>query len=154
MSLRIGSEASEVEDEAWGAGAGDADHHAVVGLPCVLVEHGVAVVGDAVEDGCLAGAAGAFPQEDSTPIPASSIDVEDRLVRRDGQREVALGEVDLEGLVQDGLGQRLGDEPLDVQRALGPGRAAAARRREQRLGAAAVDLGVRLRLRRAGRRGR
>ena len=83
------------------------------------VEDGVAVVGDALEDGCLAGAAGAFAAGGQDADSGVFDRVEDGRVRRDGEGEVALGEVDLEGLVQDGLGERLGDEPLDVQRALG-----------------------------------
>src|ERR1700737_945353 len=51
---------SDIEDEARGAGTGDANHHATAGLPLVLVKDRVAVVGDAFEDGRLARAAGAF----------------------------------------------------------------------------------------------
>ena len=116
------------------------------------VEHGVAVVGIAVEDGCLAGAAGAFA--------AGGQHADAGLLDRRRGSDVSGGTVsvrslwarcDLEGLVPDGLGEWLGDEPLHVQRARRPGGAVLLDGVEQRLGAAAVDRGVRLRVCRAGR---
>jgi hypothetical protein len=64
------------------------------------------VVRNSVEDGCFAGAAGAFPTgwEDAD---AGLLDrVEDGRVRWDGQGKFALGEVDLERIVQYGFGVR------------------------------------------------
>ena len=115
---------SEVEDEARGAGAGDADHHAVVGFSLVLVEDGVAVVGNPFQDWCLARAAGAFGAGGKHSDPGVLDDGQDGLVRRDGEGELALREVDLEGIGKHGFGEGFGDKALDVQGALRPAAAA------------------------------
>ena len=130
---------SEVEDEAGGAGAGDADHHAVVGLARSCVSTESRWSGMPSRTGVSQVPQVPSPQEDSTPT---------RPLRRRRGSNVSGGTVrvsslwarcDLEGLVQHGLGERLGDEPLHVQRAVGPGGAALLDRGEQRLRAAAVD---------------
>jgi hypothetical protein len=79
------------------------------------------VVGDAVEDRGLAGAASALSAGGQHADADFFGGVEDRLLRRDGEGQPALGEVDLDGLVQDGIGEGFGYEPLDVQGAFGPG---------------------------------
>ncbi len=71
----------QVEDEPGRAGTGDADHHAVARATFVLGEHGVAVVGQAVQDGGLAGAAGALGAGRQDPDPGFLDDVQDRAVR-------------------------------------------------------------------------
>jgi hypothetical protein len=111
---------SDVEDEPRRAGAGDADHHAVACLPGFLVQHRVSVVWTSVENGCFAGAAGAFRAGRQRPDSGLLGCGEDGLFGRDGEGELALGEVDLERIVQYGFGEWFGDEPLDVQRSLGP----------------------------------
>src|SRR2546427_4224753 len=50
----------QVEHEARSTGSRNADHHAVVGLPFFLVQDGVAVVGNTLDDAGLAGAARSF----------------------------------------------------------------------------------------------
>ena len=47
----------EVEDESRRTRSGNADHHLIARLASLLVEHRVAVVRDALEDGRLAGSA-------------------------------------------------------------------------------------------------
>ena len=65
--------------------------------------------------GRLAGAAGALPAGRQHSDAGFLGGIEDRSFRRDGEGQPALGEVDLDGLVEHGLGEGLGDEPLDVQ---------------------------------------
>src|ERR1700730_15328643 len=137
---------SDIEDEARGAGTGDANHHATAGLPLVLVKDRVAVVGDAFEYGCLARAAGAFGAGGEHADAGLLDDGQDGRVRRDGEGEVALREVDLECLGQHRLAKGLGSEALDVQGSPGPGGAALLHRSEQGFGTAAIHLGLGLRL--------
>ena len=72
-------------------------HHALVGLPFVLVEHGVAVVGSTFDDGCFAGATGAFGAGGQHSDACLFDDGEDGFAQGNGETEFALREVDLEG---------------------------------------------------------
>jgi len=102
------------------------------------VEDGVTVVRYPVKDGGLAGAAGPFAAGGQHLHAGLLRDGQDGPVNRNGQGQVAAPQVNIERLGQDGLGEGLGHESLDVQ---GPGRPAGAallNRVEQRLGSAAV----------------
>ena len=92
--------------------------------PGVLIEYRVPMIRNALEADASQVPHVPSAQDDSTPTPASSIAV------RDGRRRPRAAR----------LGERFGDEPLDVQRSLGPGGAALLDRVEQWFGPAAVDL--------------
>ncbi len=85
-------------------------------------------------------------QEDSTPTPASSTTARIDFSGGTDKRDVAVREVHLEGVVADRFGQGLRLEAFDVQRSLGPVRAFLFDGSQEWLRAAAVHLGVGLRL--------
>ena len=109
------------------------------------VEHGVAVVGDAVEDGRLAGAAGAFPaggqDADAGLLDASRIDFSGGTVRVSPlwARWTSMASCSTGSVSGLATNRSTCSEPF------GPGGAALLDGVEQRLGPAAVDLGVGLR---------
>ena len=147
---------SEVQDEPGGAGAGDADHHAVVARP--LAPRSAPSRGGPARrraPGSRRCRRCPSAQEDSTPMPASSTTDRIDRSRRDGECELAALQVRprtrRRARARPGASARTA--PRAASRA---GQPAAVRfdRGEQRFGAAAVDEGAPVRGCRAGRRGR
>ena len=110
-----GPSSSEIEDQMRCAGPGDADHHAVAGLPLLLVEDRVAVIGHAFEYRCLARAAGPLGAGGEDTDSCLLDDGQDGSVRGNGHSQRALRQMDLEGPAEHGFGEWLCGKAFNVQ---------------------------------------
>src|ERR1700744_1798783 len=114
-SVRFSWPRSQVQDQARGARAGHADHHAVPGPALVVGQPGIEVIRLTVEDGSLAGAAGALGTGGQHPDAGLLYHVQGRPDGRQGERELAALQHDLERFGPHRLGLRLRREPLQMQ---------------------------------------